>query len=131
MGIERRTRGRPGWILRLRRHCLVSLRCDEIATWLPRHRPPGKYWVALNRRGNTLAFVYTGAMFSTGYRQRSTCGVVMTRPMRLIAVMLAVGARAHPSLAFRGGGSEKPAAKPPAVEAPKSAPLPGKGLSLK
>jgi hypothetical protein len=51
--------------------------------------------------------------------------------MRLIAVMLAVGALGQPSLAFQEGGSEKPVAETPAVEAPKSAPLPGKGLSLK
>jgi hypothetical protein len=52
--------------------------------------------------------------------------------MRLIAVMMAVGLLGQPSLAFQEGGSEKPAAaEAPAVEAPKSAPAPGKALSLK
>lgn len=90
-----------------------------------------KSWVDFNRCGNTLAFVYTGAMFSMGFRQRSIRGVVMTRPMRLIALLAAVGAFAQPLLAFQEGGPQQPATEAPAAEAPKSAPVPGKGLNLK
>lgn len=72
----------------------------------------------------------------SGYRSRLG-GVVMTGPMRLIAVAMALGMFAQPLLAFQeGGGSDKvPAAAAPAVEVPKNAPAvapaPGKGLSLK
>ena len=61
----------------------------------------------------------------------------MTRPMRLIAVMMALGAFAQPLLAFQEGGgtgSDKaPVPAAPAVEVPKNAPAtaPGKGLGLK
>jgi hypothetical protein len=55
----------------------------------------------------------------------------MTRPMRLIAVAMAVGVFAQPLLAFQEGGADKPAAAPSGVEAPKDAPAPGKSLSLK
>jgi len=52
--------------------------------------------------------------------------------MRLIALVVAVGAFAQPLLAFQESGGEKPAAtETPAVEAPKSAPVPGKGMNLK
>ena len=52
--------------------------------------------------------------------------------MRLIAVAMAVGAFAQPLLAFQeGGGTDKPAAAAPVVEAPKGMPAPGKGLGLK
>ena len=52
--------------------------------------------------------------------------------MRLIAVAMAVGAFAQPLLAFQeGGGADKPATAAPVVEAPKSIPAPGKGLTLK
>ena len=77
---------------------------DLFATWRVRHMPTGKCFADLNRCGNTLAFVYTEAMYGIGFRQRSTCGVVMTRPMRLIAVMVALGAFAQPLLAFQEGG---------------------------
>ena len=59
----------------------------------------------------------------------------MTRPMRLIAVLVAAGGFAQPLLAFQEGGSEAPPAvsapAAPAVEAPKSVPVPGKSLNLK
>ena len=56
----------------------------------------------------------------------------MTGPKRLIAVMMAVGALAQPLWAFQeGGGTDKPAAAAPVVEAPKTAPAPGKGMNLK
>jgi hypothetical protein len=52
--------------------------------------------------------------------------------MRLAALVLAVGAFAQPLLAFQESGGEKPATtKAPAVEAPKTAPAPVKGLNLK
>jgi len=58
----------------------------------------------------------------------------MTRPMRLIAVLAAVGVFAPSALAFQegtvGGNSEKPA--PPVLETPKDGGAEvGKGLDLK
>ena len=56
----------------------------------------------------------------------------MTRPMRLIAVAMAVGLFAQPLLAFQEeGGATKPEASQPGVEAPRGVPAPGKGLNLK
>ena len=54
----------------------------------------------------------------------------MTRPMRLIAVLLAAGALAQPAHAFQEGTAERPATSAPASEAPKGAPA-GKGMGLK
>jgi hypothetical protein len=51
--------------------------------------------------------------------------------MRLLVAAMAVGAFAQPLLAFQEGGPNRPAIAPTEVEAPKSAPAPGKGLSLK
>jgi hypothetical protein len=52
--------------------------------------------------------------------------------MRLIAVAMAVGLFAQPLLAFQeGGGTDRPETAAPVMEAPKSAAVPGKGLSLK
>src|SRR6478736_6166463 len=96
-----------------------------------------KSWVGLNPCGNTLAFVYTGPMFSRAIGNSRLGGVVMTGPMRLIGVLMVLSAFAQPVMAFQeSGGSDKaPAAAAPAVEMPKSAPTaapaPGKGLSLK
>ncbi len=57
----------------------------------------------------------------------------MTRPMRLIAVLMAVGACAQPLSAFQeeGGGPGKGSAVPSEVPTPKGAVVPGKGLNLK
>ena len=52
--------------------------------------------------------------------------------MRLLAVVLMVGAVAQPLSAFQeGGGAEKPATAAPSAEAPKAEPAPGKGMNLK
>ena len=95
-----------------------------------------KSWVGLNPCGNTLAFVYTGPMFSRAIGNGRLGGVVMAGPMRLIGVVMVLSAFAQPVMAFQeSGGSDKtPEAAAPAVEMPKSAPAaaaPGKGLSLK
>ena len=57
----------------------------------------------------------------------------MTRPMLLIAVLMAVGAFAQPLSAFQeeGGGPGKGAAVPSEAPAPTGAALPGKNLNLK
>jgi hypothetical protein len=56
----------------------------------------------------------------------------MTRPMRLIAALIAVGAFAQPLSAFQEeGGPSKGAAVPSEAPAPSGAALPGKALNLK
>jgi hypothetical protein len=74
--------------------------------------------------------VYTGAMLSIGFRQRSARGVVM-RPMRLVLATAALFALAEPVWAFQeSSGASQPEAAAPA-EAPKSLPAPTKSLNLK
>src|SRR2546429_45795 len=87
----------------------------------------------LNPPGSTLVFVYTEAMSSAAFGNGRFCGVVMTRPMRLIAVLVAVGALAQPLSAFQeeGGPGKGAAAVPSEVPAPKGATVPGNGLNLK
>ncbi len=58
----------------------------------------------------------------------------MTRPMLVIAVVLAVGVFAQPLLAFQeegGPGKAAGGAVPSDVPAPKAVAVPGKGLNLK
>jgi len=95
--------------------------------------PTVKCWMGLNAPGSTLVFVYTGAMSRRAFGNGRFCGEVMTRPMLLIAVVMAVGVFAQPLLAFQeeGGGPGKGAAVPAEAPAPAGAALPGKNLNLK
>ena len=70
-------------------------------------------------------------MLSIGFRQRSVCGVVMTRPVRLMLAVLALAAFGEPLWAFQESGPSQAPAEAPPVEAPKSLPAPTKNLNLK
>ena len=91
--------------------------------------PHGNLGQILNCCGKRLAFVYTGAMLSIGFRQRSARGVVM-RPMRLVLAAAALLALSEPLWAFQESGASQPEAEAPA-EAPKNLPAPSKSLNLK